>query len=186
MQVVRPICCGADIHKDIIVATIATSNQNGIAEYIQRKFCTQNYDLINLKSWLKEHNCFEFAMESTGKYWIPIFNVLEDEIKVYVVHPKYTKSIKGKKTRAGQCVRRVLRSALIALAGREACWDSMHRPSSWPAKRPKPKTLYAYVGPADSSDLSSQPTPHPAKCPIRPPKPRQSRATLPKTQRSTQ
>ena len=98
MQVVRPICCGADIHKDIIVATIATSNQNGIAEYIQRKFCTQNYDLINLKSWLKEHNCFEFAMESTGKYWIPIFNVLEDEIKVYVVHPKYTKSIKGKKT----------------------------------------------------------------------------------------
>ena len=88
MQVVRPICCGADIHKDIIVATIATSNQNGIAEYIQRKFCTQNYDLINLKSWLKEHNCFEFAMESTGKYWIPIFNVLEDEIKVYVVHPK--------------------------------------------------------------------------------------------------
>ena len=98
MQVVRPICCGADIHKDIIVTTIATSNQNGIAEYIQRKFCTQNYDLINLKSWLKEHNCFEFAMESTGKYWIPIFNVLEDEIKVYVVHPKYTKSIKGKKT----------------------------------------------------------------------------------------
>lgn len=98
MQVVRPICCGADIHKDIIVATIATSNQNGIAEYTQRKFCTQNYDLINLKSWLKEHNCFEFAMESTGKYWIPIFNVLEDEIKVYVVHPKYTKSIKGKKT----------------------------------------------------------------------------------------
>ena len=98
MQVVRPICCGADIHKDIIVATIATSNQNGIAEYIQRKFCTQNYDLINLKSWLKEHNCFELAMESTGKYWIPIFNVLEDEIKVYVVHPKYTKSIKGKKT----------------------------------------------------------------------------------------
>ncbi len=98
MKVVRKICCGADIHKDLIVATIATTNQEGITEYLQRSFCTQNYDLFNFKSWLKEHNCFEVAMESTGKYWIPIFNVLEDEIKVSLVHPKYTKSIKGKKT----------------------------------------------------------------------------------------
>lgn len=98
MRIVRPICCGADIHKNLIVATIATTNQDGITEYLQRSFCTQNYDLILLKSWLKEHHCFEIAMESTGKYWIPVFNVLEDEIKVYVVHPKYTKAIKGKKT----------------------------------------------------------------------------------------
>ena len=98
MRIVRPICCGADVHKDLIVATIATTNQDGITEYLQRSFCTQNYDLILLKSWLKEHHCFEIAMESTGKYWIPVFNVLEDEIKVYVVHPKYTKAIKGKKT----------------------------------------------------------------------------------------
>ena len=98
MKVVRKICCGADIHKDLIVATIATTNQEGITEYLQTSFCTQNYDLFNFKSWLKEHNCFEVAMESTGKYWIPIFNVLEDEIKVSLVHPKYTKSIKGKKT----------------------------------------------------------------------------------------
>lgn len=98
MKVVREICCGADIHKDLIVATIATTNQEGITEYLQKSFCTQNYDLFNFKSWLKEHNCFELAMESTGKYWIPIFNVLEDEIKISLVHPKYTKSIKGKKT----------------------------------------------------------------------------------------
>ena len=98
MKVVRKICCGADIHKDLIVATIATTNQEGITEYLQTSFCTQNYDLFNFKSWLKEHNCFEVAMESTGKYWIPIFNVLEDEIKISLVHPKYTKSIKGKKT----------------------------------------------------------------------------------------
>ena len=98
MKVVRKICCGADIHKDLIVATIATTNQEGITEYLQTSFCTQNYDLFNFKSWLKEHNCFEVAMESTGKYWIPIFNVLEDEINISLVHPKYTKSIKGKKT----------------------------------------------------------------------------------------
>ena len=98
MRIVRPICCGADIHKDLIVATIATTNQDGITEYIQSSFSSQNFDLVRLKAWLIEHHCFEIAMESTGKYWIPVFNVLEDEIKVFVVHPKYTKAIKGKKT----------------------------------------------------------------------------------------
>lgn len=98
MRIVRPICCGADIHKDLIVATIAATNQDGITEYIQSSFSSQNFDLNRLIAWLKEHHCFEIAMESTGKYWIPVFNVLEDEIKVFVVHPKYTKAIKGKKT----------------------------------------------------------------------------------------
>ena len=98
MRIVRPICCGADIHKDLIVATIAATNQDGITEYIQSSFSSQNFDLVRLKAWLIEHHCFEIAMESTGKYWIPVFNVLEGEIKVSVVHPKYTKAIKGKKT----------------------------------------------------------------------------------------
>lgn len=98
MKVVRFICCGADIHKNLIVATIAKTSQDGITEYIQRQFSTQNYDLRALKGWLLENECYEFAMESTGKYWIPVFNILEDKIKVYLVHPKYTKSIKGKKT----------------------------------------------------------------------------------------
>ena len=98
MRIVRPICCGADIHKDLIVATIATTSQDGITEYIQSSFSSQNFDLVRLKAWLIEHHCFEIAMESTGKYWIPVFNVLEGEIKVFVVHPKYTKAIKGKKT----------------------------------------------------------------------------------------
>ena len=98
MKVVRPICCGMDVHKNIIVATIAKTNDSGIAEYFQRQFNSQNYSLYELKAWLKEYECFEVAMESTGKYWIPIFNVLEDEIDVYVIHPKYTKAIKGKKT----------------------------------------------------------------------------------------
>lgn len=98
MKVIRPVCSGMDVHKDIIVATIVSTNQDGIAEYKQREFNSQNYSLLELKSWLKENNCFDVAMESTGKYWIPIFNVLEDEIKVCVAHPKYTKAIKGKKT----------------------------------------------------------------------------------------
>lgn len=87
-----------DVHKNIIVTTIVKTNDSGIAEYFQRQFNSQNYSLYELKAWLKEFECFEVAMESTGKYWIPIFNVLKDEINVYVIHPKYTKAIKGKKT----------------------------------------------------------------------------------------
>lgn len=99
MKIVRPICCGMDIHKDLIVATIGiTDTKTRITEYIQECFSTLNPDLLKLKTWLKEYNCFDACMESTGKYWIPIFNVLEDEINVYFTHPKYVKAIKGKKT----------------------------------------------------------------------------------------
>ena len=98
MKIVYPICCGLDVHKDLIVATIASTDKQGVTQYAQRSFSSQNYDLAHLKSWLLEYQCLNVAMESTGKYWIPVFNVLEDELNVFVVHPKYTKAIKGKKT----------------------------------------------------------------------------------------
>ena len=98
MRIVRPICCGADIHKDLIVATIAATNQDGITEYIQSSFSSQNFDLVRLKAWLIEHHCFEIAMESTGKYWIPVYNILESDCSIILAHPKYVKAIRGKKT----------------------------------------------------------------------------------------
>ena len=99
MKIVRPICCGMDVHKDSIVATIGiTDKKNHITEYIQETFSTLNPDLLRLKLWLIDHKCFDACMESTGKYWIPVFNILEDEINIYLTHPKYVKAIKGKKT----------------------------------------------------------------------------------------
>ena len=99
MKIVRPICCGMDVHKNIIVATIGITNKKTrITEYIQETFSTLNPDLLNLKQWLINYKCFDACMESTGKYWIPIFNILEDEINIYLTHPKYVKAIKGKKT----------------------------------------------------------------------------------------
>lgn len=99
MKIVRPICCGMDVHKNLIVATIGITDPNTrITEYIQENFSTLNSDLLKLKQWLKSNNCFDVCMESTGKYWIPIFNILEDEINIYLTHPKYVKAIKGKKT----------------------------------------------------------------------------------------
>ena len=61
-------------------------------------FSTLNPDLFLVKQWLIDLNCFDACIESTGKYWIPVFNLLKDEINIYLTHPKYVKTIRGKKT----------------------------------------------------------------------------------------
>ncbi len=93
-----PICCGVDVHKKLIVATIVTTDPNGISEYEQKSFSTINSDIRKFHDWLIENDCYYVCMESTGKYWIPIFNYLEADIHVCLTHPKYVKAIKGKKT----------------------------------------------------------------------------------------
>ena len=98
MRIVRPICCGLDVHKSVIVATIASTGEDGVTSYEQRSFPTLNPDLARLRDWLLERGCPEVCMESTGKYWIPVFNVLEGHVGVVVTHPKYVRAIKGKKT----------------------------------------------------------------------------------------
>lgn len=98
MRLVYPICCGLDVHKKVIVATIVKTDKNGVSEYIQKSFSTINSDIQKFHDWLIEHNCYHVCMESTGKYWIPIFNYLEEDIEICLTHPKYVKAIKGKKT----------------------------------------------------------------------------------------
>lgn len=100
LKIVRFICCGMDVHKDIIVATVGiTDRSTMVTEYFQKTFNSFNSDLYNLCDWLTSHQCNEVCMESTGKYWIPVFNILEERgFTVCLAHPKYTKAIKGKKT----------------------------------------------------------------------------------------
>ena len=98
MKVKYSICCGLDVHKNVIVATIVITNRDGISEYRQKSFSTINSDIRRFHKWLAENNCRHVCMESTGKYWIPIFNYLENDIEVCLTHPKYVKAIKGKKT----------------------------------------------------------------------------------------
>ena len=98
MKLKYPICCGLDVHKKVIVATIAITDKNGISEYKQKSFSTMNSDIQKFHCWLLENNCHHVCMESTGKYWIPIFNYLEKDINVCLTHPKYVRAIKGKKT----------------------------------------------------------------------------------------
>ena len=98
MRFVYPICCGLDVHKNVIVATIVTNNNSGISEYIQKSFSTINSDILKFHDWIIENKCYHVCMETTSKYWIPIFNFLEADIDVCLTHPKYVKAIKGKKT----------------------------------------------------------------------------------------
>jgi transposase len=97
-KIVYPICCGIDVHKTFVVATIATTNFQNITTYKTKRFSTFTKDLRDLALWLYDNQCIYVCMESTGKYWIPVYNVLESFCRVTLAHPKYVKSIRGKKT----------------------------------------------------------------------------------------
>lgn len=100
LKIVYPVCCGVDVHKSFVVACIAATNDKGVTSYKKRRFSTFTKDLRLLAEWLADNNCRDVCMESTGKYWIPIYNILEATCKVVLVHPKYVKAIRGKKTDA--------------------------------------------------------------------------------------
>jgi len=97
-KIVYPICCGIDVHKSFVVACIATTSEQLVTTYKSKRFSTFTGDLRRLSAWLGENNCRDVCMESTGKYWIPIYNILETSCNVVLAHPKYIKAIKGKKT----------------------------------------------------------------------------------------
>lgn len=97
LKIEYPICCGIDVHKTFVVACIA-STVKGVTTYKRHRFSTYTKGLIELSQWLCENECKDVCMESTGKYWIPIFNVLEDSCNITLAHPKYVKAIRGKKT----------------------------------------------------------------------------------------
>ena len=98
LKIVYPICCGMDVHKSFVVACIATTNDHGVTNYKSKRFSTFTGDLRRCAAWLSENNCKDVCMESTGKYWIPIYNILEATCNIVLAHPKYVKAIRGKKT----------------------------------------------------------------------------------------
>ena len=91
-------CCGIDVHKKMLVATIAKTDDHKVTTYQTKQFSTLTKDIEHLKQWLADNDCKDVCMESTGKYWIPIFNILEDTCHVVITHPKYVRAIPGKKT----------------------------------------------------------------------------------------
>ena len=91
-----PTC--RDVHKTFVVACIASTDSKGVTTYECHRFSTYAKGLKNLLHWLLGHNCKDVCMESTGKYWIPVYNILERKCSIVLAHPKYVKAIRGKKT----------------------------------------------------------------------------------------
>lgn len=99
MKIVFSTCCGVDVHKTFVVATIITTPADSLQPHYQKKrFSTFNSDLNRFADWLLEHNCLDVCMESTGKYWIPVFNILDRRgIQAVIANPKWVKAVKGNK-----------------------------------------------------------------------------------------
>ena len=77
MKVIYPICCGIDVHKTFLVGTIISTTDGVQPHYQKKRFSTYNSDLHRFADWLHSNNCLDVCMESTGKYWVPVFNILE-------------------------------------------------------------------------------------------------------------
>ena len=97
-KIFRKNCCGLDVHKTWIYACIGITDPNGRTEYKQTRFSAFTRGLQDLADWLAKYDCKEVCMESAGKFWIPVFNVLEKSCLATLAHPKYTKPQKGNKT----------------------------------------------------------------------------------------
>ena len=91
-----PICCGVDVHKKFLVATILTGDYL-IPQCKQKHFGTSFRNLLAFKQWLLDNNCKDVCMESTGKYWVPVWNVLEGIVNVVIANPKWVSAVKGNK-----------------------------------------------------------------------------------------
>ena len=98
IQVVHPCCCGLDVHKRVVQACVLRTTPAGQVEQLQRSWSTVSADLLALADWLARLGCTHVAMESTGVYWKPLFNVLEGQCTVWVVNAQHIKQVPGRKT----------------------------------------------------------------------------------------
>lgn len=119
MQDILEICCGLDVHKETVVACLLKGNKDNKPEAETRTFSTLIPHLEKLKTWLEEENCRHVAMESTGVYWHPVYNVLESAfdgtIVLIVANARHMKNVPGKKTdiKDAEWIATLLRAGLL-------------------------------------------------------------------------
>ena len=98
MGSMKKCCCGVDVHKGFIIAVIAKFKNDEVIFSKHMRFSTFTKELRVFKEWLRQNNCYEICMESTGKYYMPVYRIVSDEqFHVDVVHPKYVRAPRGKK-----------------------------------------------------------------------------------------
>jgi transposase len=98
MEVIYSRCAGLDVHKKTVVACRMHTKANGHKEVEKRTFGTTTGELLALLAWLQAGGCTHVAMESTGVYWKPVYNILEDHVEVLLVNARHVKNVPGRKT----------------------------------------------------------------------------------------
>ena len=98
MVIVYPNSAGLDVHKKFLIACRLTVDDQGQVHQAVRRFSTMTDDLEALADWLAEGGITHVAMESTGVYWQPVYNILEDRFELYLVNAQSIKRMSGRKT----------------------------------------------------------------------------------------
>ena len=91
-------CAGIDVHKKFLAVCVMVGPLEGEPRIEKRRFGTTVVELSDLREWLRSQGVTHVVMESTGSYWKPVFNVLEDAVRVYLANPQEVKNRKGHKT----------------------------------------------------------------------------------------
>jgi len=103
MERVFERCCGLDVNKDTVVACLRVRGERGQRRIEVRTFGTTTPELLVFGDWLTERRCTHVAMESTGVYWKPVFNLLESVCEVLLVNARHIKMVPGRKTDVKDC-----------------------------------------------------------------------------------
>jgi len=98
MEVVYTHCAGLDVHKKTVVAAIIVPASEGGLLKETRTFGTMTDDLLGLSDWLLSHGVTHVAMESTGEYWKPVYNILENIFELLLINAQHIKAVPGRKT----------------------------------------------------------------------------------------
>lgn len=113
------VCCGIDVHKEMVVACLLRGRIDKEPEKEIREYSTLMSGLNELRNWLESEKCIEIAMESTGVYWFPVYSVLETafdgRVNITVTNPMHMKNVPGKKTDVNdaQWIASLLRAGLL-------------------------------------------------------------------------
>ena len=115
MQKIHERCCGLDVHKRSVTACLITPAAKGEFARTTRTFGTTTAELLELVDWLVQSECTIVAMESTGSYWKPVYNLLDGALEVWVVNAHHIKSVPGRKTdvKAAQWIAQLLQHGLL-------------------------------------------------------------------------
>jgi transposase len=103
MDTLYPRCAGIDVHKGNVVVCVRCCDRPGKVFEEVRTFSAMTADLLALADWLAQHGITHVAMESTGVYWKPVFNILESGVHVMLVNAEHIKQVPGRKTDVKDC-----------------------------------------------------------------------------------